>query len=405
MGLYYEKKGFASIMYFDVDLKRIQEKITEVSGCKLKVPVSMEVVKSVEDKYNFTLPEQYRAFITCLGNGGTLPSESGESVELLSFADQKKYSTLSRPFPFEDSYEWSDDTDYSTNDPADIERYEHAYKNGHIVLVENPNEDGFSWILVVTGTRSGEVWLRDSDGFLRLPNCSFLDWFELYLDKKLKSLTERISNELHQKKAAYKKDHPIETIKLLISAKRNEHIQWNAPISEHEVKRFERAHGLILPEEYKMFITEVADGCINFTTPNSHGKGGKFFSLKDFEGIANLNKPFCFTENSDELRRLLTNTWGPYGIKNPIWSSKFKDIPRESPLNSVWALPDYSVLCGVLPFAIYNDTNMFNTQACLILNGPLKGQVWLARKGMLKPGTDESNFYTWIIEMLKDGAR
>ena len=371
----------------------------------MKAPVSMETVKSIEDKYDFTLPEQYRVFITCIGNGGTLPSESGESVELLSFADKKEYSTLALPFLFENSYEWSDDTNYSVDDPVDIARYEHAYKNGHMVLVENSNEDGFSWILVVTGARSGEVWLRDGDGFLRLPNCSFLDWFELYIDKKLKSLTERISHELHQKKKSCQKSCPIETIKSLISAKRNEHIQWNAPISENEVKKFEKAHDIILPEEYKLFITEIADGCTNFTAPNSHGKGGKFFSLKDFEGIDSLNKPFYFTENSEELRRLLTNTWGPYGIKNPIWSSKFRDIPRESPLSSVWALPDYSVLYGVLPFATYNDINLFNTQACLILNGPLKGQIWLARKGMLKPGTNESNFYTWVIEMLKDGAR
>ena len=392
-------------MHFDADLKRIQEKIAGVKGCKLNAPISTDEVKSIEKKYNFTLPEQYRVFITCLGNGGTLPYQSEDTVELLPFADKKEYSTLSHPFPFENSYEWSEDINYSVDDPVDVSRYEQAYKNGHIVLVDNPYEDGFSWILVVTGIRSGEVWLRDGDGFLRLANCSFLNWFELYLDKKLKPLTERISHELHQKKVSYQKDRPIETIKFLISAKRNEHIQWNAPISEDEVKNFEKAHDIILPEEYKQFITEIADGCINFTTPNSHGVGGKFFSLRDFEGIANLNKPFYFTENSDELRRILTNAWGPYGIKNPIWSSEFKSIPRESPLSNVWASPDYSVLYGVLPFAIYNDTNLFNSQACLILNGPLKGQIWIARKGMLKPGTNESNFYTWVIEMLKDGAR
>ena len=153
-----------------------------------------------------------------------------------------------------------------------------------------------------------------------------------------------------------------------------------------------------------MFITEIADGCRNFISPNSCNNGGTFYSLQELNSLVNLDKPFCFTENSDELKQTLMDMWGPYGIKNPIWTSKFADVPKEISTHSVWSLSDYSVLYGVLPFAAYNDTTAFNTQACLILNGPLKGQIWLARKHLLEPGEKGSDFFDWVIEMLENGA-
>ena len=54
-----------------------------------------------------------------------------------------------------------------------------------MVLTSDSCEGGITWVLIVTGKRRGEVWLQDEDGCLRLPNCTFLDWLKLYLDKKL----------------------------------------------------------------------------------------------------------------------------------------------------------------------------------------------------------------------------
>ena len=176
------------------------------------------------------------------------------------------------------------------------------------------------------------------------------------------------------------------------------------PISLAEVKAAETAHGFSLPEDYRTFITEIADGCTKFISPSSSGTGGVFYSLKEIDGLPNLDKPFYFTESSKELQRTLTNAFGPYGIKNPVRSSMSASLPRESPLRPVWRSSDYSVLYGVLPFAVYNDVTFFDTQACLVLNGPLKGQVWLARKHMLKPGKDGGNFFAWMVEALEDGA-
>ena len=104
----------------------------------------------------------------------------------------------------------------------------------------------------------------------------------------------------------------------------------------------------------------------------------------------------------------MTQVFGPkaYGSRNPIWTSKFGEIPREDLLSKVWASPDYSVLHGVLPFAFYNDERGherlgLNTQAVLIVNGPLKGQVWRAKKYILYPGKEDTTFFSWIIDMLE----
>lgn len=126
------------------------------------------------------------------------------------------------------------------------------------------------------------------------------------------------------------------------------------------------------------------------------------------DSLLNLDKPFYFQENTDEVRDELTQVFGPkaYGSRNPIWTSKFGAIPREDPLSKVWASPDYSVLHGVLPFAFYDDERgrkryNFNTQAVLIVNGPLKGQIWRAKKYTLCPGKKDTAFFSWIIDMLE----
>lgn len=385
-------------------LARIQKKLERGDQIKLYPPLSADEVKNLEDKYGFILPEEYQAFVTCISNGATISSQSGNILELLPLSNMADYSTVSLPFPFEESHQWSEDANFSVDDPNDIEFYSIANKNGQLVLMDDSSQDGITWILIVTGLCAGEVWLKDGDGFLRLEGCSFLDWLGLCVDKKIMSLVEKLSYEHNKKRQLQKSKEPIGHIRTLMSTKSNRAIQWNPPIARSEVEHFEKAHGITLPKQYKLFITEIADGCRNFISPNSCDNGGTFYSLKELSHLANLDKPFCFTENSDEVKQMLTDMWGPYGIKSPIWTSKFAAIPRETSPHSVWSIPDYSVLYGVLPFATYNDTTSFNTQACLVLNGPLKGQIWFARKHMLEPGECDSDFFNWVIQMLEDGA-
>lgn len=370
---------------------------------QLNPPISLEEVEAIEVKYGFTLPEEYRLFITEIGNGGKIPPITNNCKNLFPFQDADTLEKVKLDFPLSESWEWESDSDFSIDTPAGKEKYSAVDEHGNLVLMHDPVQGGQTWLLVVSGSRRGEVWERDDGGVLRLPDCGFFDWIELCLNRKLTPYVNQLFFTEKEKQKQQKLSDPLGTIRTLMSQKRNKSILWNSPITRSEAEAFEQKHDIVLPEEYKTFITEVADGCTNFISCNSRGKGGRFYSLMELDGLANLSKPFYFIENTEELRRTLTNIRGPYGLKNPIWTSMFASIKRESPLNPVWSLSDYSVLHGVLPFAVYND--MFNAQVCLVLNGPLKGQIWLARNNMLVPGKGDSNFFTWIIEVLENGAR
>ncbi len=369
---------------------------------KLAPKIKPEEVAVIERKYGFELPEEYRVFITTLGNGATLSPISNDCTELRSFKDDPSLERVTHPFPLVESKEWTSDPDYDIDDPKDQALFESALKDGQITLMDDPCEGGQTWILIVTGERRGEVWLRDEEGYLRLPNCSFGDWLKLYLNKKLMPL---VNDLFYEEKRRKERENPISTIRTLMKKKSNKRIEWNPPITMEEVSDFEARHNIILPKEYKQFITEIADGCNKFVCGNSR-EGGTFYSLKDMDSLLNLDKPFCFEENTKQLRLELMDTFGKYGT-NPIWTMKFGQIPREEPLSPVWASPDYSVLHGVLPFAFYNDDNErldHNTQAFLIINGPLKGQVWKATKYRLHPGRNDETFFSWVIKMLEGCA-
>ena len=131
----------------------------------------------------------------------------------------------------------------------------------------------------------------------------------------------------------------IDTRLLKIGAQIKLKRSWklNQPIPLAEVEAIESKYGFQLPEEYVTSITEIANGCENFPAANSCGKGGVFFSLAQLDRLPNLGKPFYFTEDTEEVRNSLMDYFGPnaYTGKHPIWSSLFRDLPRENPLSPV----------------------------------------------------------------------
>lgn len=358
---------------------------------ELKQPISCESIETIEKRFNFSLPAEYRAFISKIGNGGSLYISKDESIQLVEFGDHLNLEHVHEDFELQASL--------STIDKEDFELFMEKENRGYLMIAYEDIDCDEDWLLIVTGVCRGEVWLRDSDGLLRLPGVHFNEWLDMFLNHKLGSKIEE-RWLLEEEKETQKLRNPLPTIREIMTHRCCRKIQWNPPISMDEVRAFEREHGIELPDEYVEFITQIADGCSHFNAVYSE-QGGSMFRLKDLSSLKRLHEPFPFDQNTEEIGHHLL--WD-YSRDHSIWKSElFAGISPEEEPSSIWASPDYSVISGALPFAVYHDAKMYpmNTQALLILNGPLKGQIWEAKRFRLLPKGDR--FYTWMLEMLRRG--
>lgn len=174
-----------SPMSIDTRLLKIGAQIKLKRSWKLNQPIPLAEVEAIESKYGFQLPEEYKSFITKIGNGSSLPPFREESCQLYPFKDGHQLNRLHEDFPLIENWEWDTDPEFCMDDPEDSEKWKRVQENGVLVLVEENVEGGQTWFLIVSGPRRGEVWERDESGVLRLPGCTFLDWVELYLSKSL----------------------------------------------------------------------------------------------------------------------------------------------------------------------------------------------------------------------------
>lgn len=74
--------------------------------------------------------------------------------------------------------------------------------------------------------------------------------------------------------------------------------QWNPPISEEMVETFEQQNGIRLPEDYRRFLTTVADG-----------------GTQPFYGLYSL----LGEKNTDEDNLPVLQKKFPYTVKNPLY--------------------------------------------------------------------------------------
>lgn len=363
---------------------------------RLNSTISSDSIERIEQKYNFTLPVEYREFISKIGNGGILPEQEGDFTELVAFNENLGLNHVQEEFPLADSWNYKQVSGMQSQ----LDEFLSIPNKGYIQIASINNCNNSAWLLIITGIRRGEVWLKDEYGILRFPNNDFFEWLSLYLSNKLPS---RIGELSEQERAKEKTDSPLKIITKLMDSKCCESIRWNSPVSTNEVEDFERINNITLPVEYVEFITKVADGCSNFRATNSKGKGGTMFRLREFSALKKLGVPFLFDRNTEEIRSDLIRN---YDRQHTIWQSEFPNLATDEEIPSIWASPEYSQIPGVLPFAIYNDTGTFgmNTQALLVLNGPLKGQIWKATKFRLIPDGEQETFYTWLIRMMEDGV-
>jgi hypothetical protein len=160
---------------------------------ELQPPIDASRLVAFEAKFDVQLPSEYRQFISCVGNGG-----AGPLYGLFSFQDDGTAGSdlLNQPFPHIEAW----NLEYSPNCWGSEEQYEHEYLSAaHVQGTMRICHFGCGiyFLLICTGPERGNIWVdsrADSQGLYPLrigaaERCTFLGFYDAWLDQKLKSLT------------------------------------------------------------------------------------------------------------------------------------------------------------------------------------------------------------------------
>ncbi|XZF15631.1 SMI1/KNR4 family protein [Chitinophagaceae bacterium MMS25-I14] len=203
-------------MKFEAQINRIKDKLdklrnadhdfeifgSETHEYKLKPSKTEQELEKFETENQITLPEEYREFLLYVGNGGAgpyyglEPLEDGRETDL-DFKNGKDLIELSKPFPFTEhwnvEFEEMNDENYEEIEQQKVEKYyDNKFVNG-LLRISNFG-CGVRMNVVVNGQEKGNIWVDDrvnENGLFPDPyfdatgKITFLDWYELWLDKSL----------------------------------------------------------------------------------------------------------------------------------------------------------------------------------------------------------------------------
>lgn len=188
----------------------------KVHRYKLNPPLSMSELEHIEGKYGCEFPEEYRRFITTIGNGGAgpyyglFPIETHDDGHGMSpWMGGHLIGDLTKPFQYRDKWNlpesfWSEQPDPDTNVSLEEEdalweawndRLESVYWAPHVMNGAIPIcHHGCavrSW-LVITGDEKGTVWddfRTDMKGIVPKKNAhgerlSFMNWYMEWLNRE-----------------------------------------------------------------------------------------------------------------------------------------------------------------------------------------------------------------------------
>lgn len=168
---------------------------------RLNAPVSVDFVRAAEEKYAFTLPEDYFRFITEIGDGG-----AGEDYGLYSFEEfitKDKYPAVEKErqnlkLPFEIRPMTEEDKENSALAEGYFEKNrEKCFFDPRYIDDENDEFDGLptGFLAIMTrgctydvgialnGEHRGKVFDIDYEGDFVLTANSFEEFYQSWLDK------------------------------------------------------------------------------------------------------------------------------------------------------------------------------------------------------------------------------
>ena len=175
---------------------------------KLNPTIAIDRIRQFELAHKVTLPQEYVAFLTNIGNGGAGPFYGLERLEdsLFDDLDYKRQDSLLNPTkPFLHTAPWNLKFEPTVDATENQEEYEEQLLVFEEKYFDQEQRNGVIAIcnfgcavslnLVVNGQEYGNIWTDDrgSDGGI-YPSCelgnkdriTFLNWYELWLDNSLK---------------------------------------------------------------------------------------------------------------------------------------------------------------------------------------------------------------------------
>lgn len=183
--------------------------------------VQIDTIKQFETKHKITLPSEYVAFLTILGNGGAGPFYGLEPLENTLFDDLDYLhndSLLDPSKPFLHTEAWNMEFEPTVSEDENQEENDRQYEeftdlyfdieqiNGVIAICNYGC--GISLNLVVNGQEYGNIWTDDrgNEGGIyptvqlgEKGRIHFLDWYELWLDKSIIEIKMNLETKKNSK--------------------------------------------------------------------------------------------------------------------------------------------------------------------------------------------------------------
>lgn len=210
-----------------LDCARTVDKKYELFGTsthkyKLNPPLSASFVRNIEEKYGFTLPEDYFYFITEVADGGAGPDygiqpftdflQEGKDSYSKRYWEEYRYS-LAKPFaprPMEaheveefaiatkEAYERNPDNYYICEEDLETRFCD---TDGFF----NLGTHGCQWDfgLIITGEKRGQVFDTDNEGAYGFVANSFTEFYQKWLNRL--SDTEGLQKELEYRRELRRK--------------------------------------------------------------------------------------------------------------------------------------------------------------------------------------------------------
>ena len=163
-------------------------------------PLSTKLVEDLEASFEVELPEDYRYFVTNVGNGGAgpgyglFPLPVGDIPRQLPQFGSRNIATgepfipgvgnLKDPFPWTSAISvFADDEEPDTDQYWEYEEWE---KQPGVIMLSHQG-CGYFWFLVVNGAASGTVWDDSSaaTAMLEPTGFTFLAWYPHWLNHAL----------------------------------------------------------------------------------------------------------------------------------------------------------------------------------------------------------------------------